>query len=111
MAKKVGNLVGKLAFLVGFILAIVLGAFDKLDSTWTIVLVVIGIIIGLLNITGKESHSFLLSGISLILASALGLGVMNAIPFIARILVAILAIFVPTTIVVAVRNVFSLAKN
>ena len=111
MAKKIENLVGKLAFLAGFILAIILGVFDKLDPTWTIVLVVIGLLVGLLNITGKESYSFLLSGISLILASALGLGVMNAIPFLARILVAILAIFVPATIIVAVKNVFSLAKN
>ncbi|MEK6850052.1 MAG: hypothetical protein AABX85_00580 [Nanoarchaeota archaeon] len=111
MAKKVGNLIGRLAFLAGFILAIVLGALDKIDQTWTIVLVIIGLLIGLLNIAGKESYSFLLSGISLILASALGLGVMNAIPFLARILVAILAIFVPATIIVAVRNVFGLAKN
>jgi len=111
MAKKNLNLVGRLAFLVGFVLAIILGAVDKLDSTWTIVLVVIGLLVGLLNITGKESYSFMISGVVLIIASALGLGVMNSIPFVARILVALLAIFVPATIIVAVRNVFNLAKN
>jgi len=111
MAKKNQNLIGRLAFLVGFILAIILGSFDKLDSTWTIVLVVIGLLVGLLNITGKESYSFMISGTVLIISSALGLGVMNSIPFLARILVALLAIFVPATIIVAVRNVFNLAKD
>jgi hypothetical protein len=111
MAKKIENLVGKLAFLVGFVLAIVLGAFDKMDTTWTIVLVVIGLVVGLLNITGKESYSFLISGVVLILASAFGLGVMSSVPFLARILLALMAIFVPATIIVAVRNVFSLAKG
>ncbi|MEI6850219.1 MAG: hypothetical protein WCK29_04220, partial [archaeon] len=64
-----------------------------------------------LNITGKESYSFMISGSVLILASTLGLGVMNSVPFIARILIAMLAIFVPTTIIVAIRNVFILAKD
>ena len=111
MAKKVENLVGRLAFLVGFVLAIVLGIFAKLDQTWTIVLVVIGLLVGLLNVTSKEAYSFMVSGAVLIISSALGLSVMNAIPFLARILVALLAIFVPATILVSIRNVFSLARN
>lgn len=110
MAKKMGNLVGSWAFLIGVILAIVFGFTGGLTDTLKIVLVVIGLIVGLLNVGDEEASPFLLSGAVLIIAASLGAGVVATITFLAGILDALLLIFVPATIIVAVKNVFSLAR-
>lgn len=112
MAKaKSMDLVGRWAFLIGVILAVILGALGPVSGTWAIILVIIGIIVGLLNIADKEVMPFLMSGVVLIIASALGSNVMADVPYVGSILDALLAIFVPATVIVAIKNVFSLAKN
>lgn len=108
--KSIGAL-GKWAFLVGIILAVILGLLGPVSGTWAIVLVVIGLIIGLLNVAEKEVMPFLMSGAILIIASALGGSVMASIPYVGTILDAILAVFVPATVIVAIKHVFNLARN
>jgi len=113
MAKRSsGNGLGGWAFLIGVILAVVFGALDNVGGVlW--ILVVIGLIVGFLNIAEEEASHFLMSGAVLIIASALGggAGVMSSIGIVANILDALLAIFVPAVIVVAVKNVFSVARH
>jgi hypothetical protein len=115
--KNLGNLIGSWAFLIGVILAIVVGIFAGLgkaaidNPAILIILLCAGLLVGLFNITSKEVSCFLMSGIALIIASIFGMGIMSALPVVSSILVALLVIFVPSTIVVAVKNVFSLAKN
>ena len=112
MAKTKGmNVVGKWAFLIGVILAVVLGLFDPVMGNWAIVLVIIGLIVGLLNVTDKEVAPFLMSGAVLIIASALGGSLMSDMPYVGAVLDALLAVFVPATVIVAIKNVFSLARN
>jgi hypothetical protein len=113
MKKDMSSTVGSWAFLIGVLLAVILG-FAGGSSTWTLVLVVIGLIIGFLNVTASETEPFLMSGAVLIIASSLGqttLGAAAEWPWLEGILEALLAIFVPATIVVAIKNVFSLARN
>lgn len=111
MAKKRGgSVLGSWAFLIGVVLALILGLFGVMNMTWIYVLVFIGLIVGLLNIADEEVHPFLWSGIALIIASALGQGVMQQIGILNNILDALLAIFVPATIIVAIKNVFAMAK-
>jgi len=105
------NTLGGWAFLVGVILAVVLGLLGAITSTWIMVLVIIGLIVGLLNITSQEVQPFLMSGIILIIASALGQGVMLQIPVLNAALQALLAVFVPAVIIVAIKHVFTLARN
>lgn len=111
-AKTETNLIGSWAFLIGVVLAIVLGA-GLLGSSniWLIVLVLIGLVVGFLNISGGEVKAFLLSGAVLIIVSSLGKDVMSSIPVLSDILDALLAIFVPATIIVAIKNAFSLVRN
>ena len=110
MAKS-KNVLGGWAFLIGVVLAVVLGLLGSITANWIIVLVIIGLIVGLLNIADSEVHAFLMSGIVLIIASALGQGVMGQVPILNSIFQALLVIFVPAVIIVAVKHVFSLAKN
>jgi len=115
MAKK--NMIGSWAFLVGVLLAVIVGIFNgleiySLNTTLVVaVLMVIGIVIGLFNITSEESMPFLFSGLALIIAGVFGAGVLQSVPVASSTLVAILEIFIPATIVVAIRNVFSMAKK
>ena len=112
MAKRKNmDAVGRWAFLAGVVLAVVLGILGPVTGTWAMILVVIGLAVGLLNVADKEVMHFLMSGAVLILASALGGNVMSSLPYAGSILDALLAIFVPATIIVAVKNVFTLARN
>ena len=106
-----GNLVGSWAFLIGVLLAVILGLLGTLNTTWVIVLVAIGLIVGLLNIADEETSPFLMSGLALIIAAAFGAGVMRDVPRLNDVLQALLTVFVPATIVVAIRNVFTLARS
>ena len=112
MAK--GNTLGKVgswAFLIGVVLAVVLGALGQMNSTVLWILALIGLVIGLLNIADEEATPFLMSGAVLIIAASLGAEAIGAIGVFERILNALLVIFVPATIIVAIRNVFSLARS
>ena len=110
---KKRNVIGSWAFLIGFILAVVLGILGDVTTNDTVllVLVVLGIIAGLLNIADEETTSFLMSGVVLIIAGALGGKVVENIALFNNILNAVLALFVPATIIVAVKNVFTLARD
>lgn len=111
MVKKGGNVLGGWAFLIGVILAVILSFIGKIDSTWTWILVITGLIVGLLNVADKEVDAFLMSGTVLIIASALSGGVIHNVGILSNILDSLLLIFVPAVIVVAIKHVFSLAKN
>ena len=75
------------------------------------ILIGIGFIVGLLSVSEKESQPFLMSGAVLIIASAFGQNALLAFGILDRMFSALLVIFVPATIVVAVRNVFGIATS
>lgn len=109
------QLLGRWSFLIGVILAVVFGSglIWELSPLMIGILVVIGIIVGLFNIASKEVMPFLLSGAVLVIISSQGQLVMDAsgLPMLSGILDALLAIFIPSTIIVAIKNVWGLAKS
>lgn len=101
---------GSWAFLIGVILAVLFGFLP--EAAWiTWVLVLLGLIVGLLNITDKEVTPFLMAGVVLVITSSLGGGVLGSIGVLGTILENMLALFVPATIIVALKSVFALAKS
>jgi len=124
--KSKENSVGAWAFLIGVILALVIGVSTKLipipaltrySAQIYAILSILGIIVGFLNVTGKESQTFLLAGAVLVIVSRfgmdsvtgslIGIGVGDTV---ASIFAALLVLFVPATIIVALKTVFSIAK-
>jgi hypothetical protein len=103
--------VGRWAFALGIIFALVLGLLGNINEIWIIILIVIGLIIGILNITEKETTSFLVSGVILIIVSVLGGSTFYNIQFLGQVLDALLMIFIPATVIVAIKNIFNLAKS
>ena len=110
------HLVGSWSFLVGIILAVLfgLGFTGAYAATMLWIVFLLGLVVGLLNITHDETQTFLVSGTVLVLVSFLGVqgGVFDNVAEILKgVLRAILTLFVPATIVVALRSVFCLARN
>ena len=111
MVKSKNNFIGSWAFLIGVVLAVVLGLVGSVGGAWTIVLIFIGLLVGILNVADKETMPFLMSGTVLIIASALGGSVFSDVQTLSNVLNALLIIFIPATVIVAIKNVFILAKD
>lgn len=110
--KKSGNILGSWSFLIGVILALLIGLFGSLaNPTLTYILVVLGLVVGLLNIADEEVEPFLIAGAVLVIVSSLGQSVIDNVPLLDSVLGALAMLFVPATIVVALKHVFSLAKR
>lgn len=102
--------IGSWAFLAGVVLAIIFGLVPSMANYMWIV-VIIGLIVGLLNVSGNETTPFLMSGAVLIIAAAWGAAPLAEVPYVPEIFRALLTIFVPATIIVAIKNVFNLARD
>ena len=110
------HLIGSWSFLIGLILAVILGLgfAGRYQVTLLWIVFLLGVVVGILNITHDEVSGFLTSGTVLVLVSFLGVqvGVFDAIaPVIGSVLRGILTLFVPATIIVALRAAFVLARK
>jgi hypothetical protein len=116
MRSNSAHRLGGWAFVVGFVLALLLGLgyTGAYQETMLWVVFLLGIVVGLLNITHDETGAFLTSGTVLVLVSFLGVqvGVFDAIaPVIGNVLRGVLTLFVPATLIVALKSVFVLARR
>lgn len=122
------NFVGAWLFLAGVILAVIIGIattfFIPLSKISTYsspiyaVLVVLGVIVGIkTNVSGKDSQTFLISGAVLVIVSRFGMeSVGNSligigtVDLVSSTFSALLALFVPATIIVAIKSLFSITR-
>jgi hypothetical protein len=115
------NLVGAWAFLIGAVLALLVGIFAQNRTNPTIlgVLALIGLVAGYF-VAEKNVQTFLIASVSLVIVSFAGIQglVLDAAvrgieigKLVSSVLGALLVMFVPATIVVALKTVFSLAKR
>jgi len=121
MVRSKENLLGAYAFLVGVVLAVVIGLFNKplelASGMFYSVLVLIGLLVGFINVGGKDSNTFLLASLSLVIVGALGMEPLKYIALnnyvvdsLRNALGSLLVLFVPATIIVALKTVFAMAK-
>ncbi len=108
---------GEWAFIIGVVIAIVVSLFkvnDTIAGWLALLLVVLGLIVGLLNVTEKETTPFLVASAALLITGTAG-GSLAIIPLIGPYLQNIvqnIAVFVaPAAIVVALKAIQSLAKG
>ena len=103
---------GSYAFIIGIIIAI-LAVFVTFPET-ALVLVVLGLIVGVLNVTGKESVPFLVAAIALALSAA-SLQPLGTVGIIKDWILPIfnnIAVFVaPAAFIVAIKSIYSMAKE
>lgn len=103
--------IGHWAFIVGILLAIIAGLIPTLQtSTVTWILVILGLVVGLLNISAKETTEFLVAVVALLIVGSAG-----AIPALGGIVLAILANIValsaPAALIVALKAIYALAAE
>ena len=115
--KNMLALVGSWAFVLGVVIALVFGIVGKnsINEIFVSILIVLGLIVGFLNVTHKESTTFLLAAVSLVILAALGGRVMAQVtiigPYLVGVLNSILMFVVPTTIIVALKAIYSSARD
>jgi hypothetical protein len=109
--------IGSLSFIFGVSIAVITGLVTQntVSASLTSVLIFLGLVVGILNITTKEINSFLLATLTLVIVSALGGAILGQVAIIGKflegILLSILTFTVPAAIIVATRSLYSLAKN
>jgi hypothetical protein len=127
MIKSRENSIGAWAFLIAVIFAVVIGlvislipiaSMTKYSSFVYLILVILGLIVGAsINVTGRDSQTFLITGAIIVIvsrfgmesaiSSLIGIGVGDIV---STAFAALLALFIPATIIVALKTVFGLAK-
>ncbi len=118
------NLIAAWAFLIGIVIAIIAGVFTQfyrqsINPVVIAVLAVLGIVVGYF-VAEKSVQTFLIASVSLVIVSFAGIqGLVLSAAIIgidvgrimSPILGALLVLFVPATIIVALKTVFSIAKS
>ncbi len=96
---------GRIAFYVGLVISIVAG-WVQVQAWW---LAVLGLIVGLLNVTIKENNRFLLATLVLVTAG-IALGTVFGV-VVERILMAYIAFTAAAAFIVALKEVYSIQKG
>jgi hypothetical protein len=104
------DMVGKWAFIIGLVLAVVVGY--VLQAEWVVwVLAILGVIVGLLNVTREDTERFLLAAIAFGLSATalstvpvLGFQITNALGYVA-------AFVAGAMVVVALKVLFQTART
>jgi len=127
--KSLESSFGAWAFLIGVLLAVIIGigSSSLSSSTDTLttyspaiyaILVILGLVVGFsIKVTGKDAQTFLITGAILVVVSKFGMesvtGSLIGIgigDLVSSTFAALLVLFVPATIIVALKTVFDIAK-
>ena len=99
---------GAWAFTAGIVFAIILG-FINISDTWPAwVLIFLGLVVGFVNVTEKESTAFLVGAVTLVITA----GALTQLPavgsYVSKILANVIALVSPAAIVVAFKAIWEL---
>lgn len=118
MAKD-SNSFGAWAFIIGVVLAVLGGIIVKANfvsqAIVLSVLIILGLIVGFLNVTKDETKDYLLAAVSLVIVTSLGGQVLSVVqgigPYLGEVLGAIMTFVVAATIVVTIKAIYALAQD
>ncbi len=108
--------VGTWAFFIGVLIAVLAGLIPALGrmplaGTVSWVLVILGIVVGFLNIRAKEAQEFMIACMTIVVV--IGLGGLQTQPgqMISAVLINIIAFVAPAALLVALRTIWALAED
>ena len=103
--------IGKIAVVVGTMIAIAAGFFGFTQPWFGWLLAVLGLVVGFMNVTGVESKTFLLAGIGLLMVSSS----VDNVPVIGEMLTSflgyVIAFMAPAILIVALKSLFDTVKD
>ena len=98
--------------MVGVALAIIAGLIPQLRTeTITWILVALGLIVGLWNVTAHETEEFLVATVTLIISASVASQVVALGVTLTAILSNIVVFVFPAALIVALKTIWSLAQN
>jgi hypothetical protein len=108
--------VGPWAFILGLVLAAVMGLVLKPITIGMLVFLgVLGLVVGLLNVTDKETNTYLIASIAFLISASSFKVVLEPIPFIgeaaAPFLTNVVFFIAPGVAVVALKALYNLSKD
>ena len=101
-------------FFLGVIISILAGFFHNVVETQVLftTLALLGFIVGLFNITAKETHTFLMASVALMLAGIVNFGLIPVIGSLLRSMLNNIVVFVvPGAIIVSLKTIWELASD
>jgi len=104
------EMVGKWAFVIGLIISIVAGIVN-IGASGLAWLVVLGIIVGFINVTSKEVTGFLIATIALMMIGSVGLNLPAVGLFVTSIVTAFTSFVAGAAFIVAIKEVFAITRN
>jgi len=109
---RVLGLVGFWAFILGLAIAVVAGLLMPGNAIIVLVLVLLGIIIGCLNVTAKETQALLLAAIALIVVgnAFAPLTFLGIDKFLGGILAYITVLVAPAAVIAAIKTIWAIGK-
>lgn len=102
------------AFFIGLLIAIVAGFFRSVVAPEVLVttLVILGFLVGLFNLTAKETTPFLVASIALMLAGIVNLGLIPGVGIYLRSILSNIVVFVvPGAIILGMKAIWKLASD
>ena len=122
MANNAGNSkFGVWAFVIGVILALIGGILVGLlgaGQVWvTSILIILGLIVGFVNVTKSETKDYLMAAAVLVIVAYFGgatfqqIGLKTVGTYLQSVLNAILTFVIPATIIVSLKSIYALAKD
>lgn len=119
---KMASKLGQWAFIIGVVLAMAIGLFSanmeaSTRGTLSLLLVLLGLVVGFLNVTEKETVPFLVAAAALMLTATsvatlqsidFGVGLGN---YLAGIVSQIGVFVAPGAVIVAIKAIYSLARD
>jgi hypothetical protein len=110
--------IGIWAFYIGLIIALLVAIISPTSGysrTFLAILAVLGIIVGILNVTYKEASTFLIAAIALLLSASSLIAIATLIPYlgdiIATFLQGIVIFIAPGAAIVSIRAFYDIAKR
>ena len=104
--------IGRYLFLLGLVISVIAG-FANVGIYGLVALFILGIIVGVLNVTGKEVQPFLLGTVALLLVGS-ALGVLSAIPggeAVTAIIQHFTVFVAGSALIVALKEVYSVTSS
>jgi hypothetical protein len=113
--QKVFGFIGMAAFSVGLVMAIIYGVISRDNASVTLALVLLGIVVGLLNITRREMVILLLTAVALIVVGKASFSplddLVDGLGYSLNGIVSYLAVFMaPAAVITAVRAIWAVGR-
>ncbi|MBS3106567.1 hypothetical protein J4419_02800 [Candidatus Woesearchaeota archaeon] len=110
MAAMNMELIGRWAFIVGLVVAVIAGFVSAAGPTLVWLLAFLGLVVGLLNVAGHETHNFLLASVAFVV-SASSLALVVPMEVVRNMLQNVVTFVGPAAGIVAIKSLFEIAKS